>query len=80
MVIVNPWITLLSFVYFIVAGFGAFVFSFLLPLGEERAHLAGLVPPPEAAPPGEGSSPRGGPLPLGEAWGPGSPQWGAPLL
>jgi len=27
MVIVNPWITLLSFVYFIVAGFGAFVFS-----------------------------------------------------
>ncbi|MDB3984032.1 hypothetical protein N9437_04130 [Acidimicrobiia bacterium] len=27
MVIVNPWITLLSFVYFIVAGFGAFIFS-----------------------------------------------------
>jgi hypothetical protein len=27
MVIVNPWITLLSFVYFIVAGFGAFLFS-----------------------------------------------------
>tara|TARA_B100000902_G_scaffold29271_2_gene35171 strand:+ start:4044 stop:4268 length:225 start_codon:yes stop_codon:yes gene_type:complete len=26
-VIVNPWITLLSFVYFIVAGFGAFIFS-----------------------------------------------------
>ncbi len=27
MVIVNPWITLLSFVYFIVVGFGAFIFS-----------------------------------------------------
>ena len=27
MVIVNPWITLLSLVYFIVAGFGAFIFS-----------------------------------------------------
>ena len=27
MVIVNPWITLLSFVYFIVAGFGAFIFA-----------------------------------------------------
>jgi len=27
MVIVNPWITLMSFVYFIVAGFGAFIFS-----------------------------------------------------
>ena len=27
MVIVNPWITLLSFVYFILAGFGAFIFS-----------------------------------------------------
>jgi hypothetical protein len=27
MVIVNPWITLWSFVYFIVAGFGAFIFS-----------------------------------------------------
>jgi len=27
MVIVNHWITLLSFVYFIVAGFGAFIFS-----------------------------------------------------
>ena len=27
MVIVNPWITLLSFVYFIVAGLGAFLFS-----------------------------------------------------
>ena len=27
MVIVNPWITLLSFVYFIIAGFGAFIFS-----------------------------------------------------
>ena len=27
MVIVNPWITLLSFVSFIVAGFGAFIFS-----------------------------------------------------
>ena len=27
MVIVNPWITLVRFVYFIVAGFGDFVFS-----------------------------------------------------